>query len=50
MGFGMTGGKMIDDNRVTARRVAQERDRRLVVEVLEATYYREKHWVIDPEA
>ena len=41
---------MIDDSRVTARRVAQEDDRRRVVEVLAATYYREKHWVNDPEA
>ena len=41
---------MTDDSRVTARRVAQESDRRRVVEVLAATYHREKNWVSDPEA
>jgi ribosomal protein S18 acetylase RimI-like enzyme len=40
---------MQDQTRVVARRVAEERDRRHVVEVLAATYCREKQWVSDPE-
>ena len=40
---------MHDQARVIARRVVEEQDRRRVVEVLAATYFREKHWVSDPE-
>lgn len=40
---------MYDASRVTARRVVLEQDRRRVVEVLAETYWREKHWVNDPE-
>jgi ribosomal protein S18 acetylase RimI-like enzyme len=35
---------------VCARRVADEADRRRVIEVLTATYLDEKHWVKDPAA
>lgn len=37
------------DTSVTARRVTDDGDRRRVIEVLAATYHREKHWVTDPE-
>jgi len=37
-------------NRVQAARVIDEAGRRQVVEVLRATYQREKHWVTDPES
>jgi ribosomal protein S18 acetylase RimI-like enzyme len=40
---------MRNDAGVTARRVADEADRRAVIEVLRATYHREKRWVTDPE-
>jgi hypothetical protein len=40
---------MHDQARVIARRVADEADRRRVIDVLAATYHREKHWVSDPE-
>ena len=41
---------MHDESRITARRVVLEEDRRRVIEILAATYHREKHWVSDPEA
>ena len=40
---------MRSDNRMHARRVTDEAGRRQVVEVLRATYQREKRWVTDPE-
>jgi ribosomal protein S18 acetylase RimI-like enzyme len=40
---------MRSNNRVHARRVTDEAGRRQVVEVLRATYQREKRWVTDPE-
>jgi ribosomal protein S18 acetylase RimI-like enzyme len=40
---------MRSDNRMHARRVTDETGRRQVVEVLRATYQREKRWVADPE-
>jgi ribosomal protein S18 acetylase RimI-like enzyme len=40
---------MRSDNRMHARRVTDETGRRQVVEVLRATYQREKRWVTDPE-
>jgi hypothetical protein len=39
-----------NDDRVHAQRVVDEAGRRAVVEVLRATYQREKRWVTDPEA
>jgi GNAT superfamily N-acetyltransferase len=49
MGFVNGSAEMHDDTHVVARRVVEEQDRRHVVEVLAATYFREKHWVSDPE-
>lgn len=40
---------MHHENRIRARRVIDEADRRQVVEVLAATYHREKNWVADAE-
>jgi hypothetical protein len=37
------------DDLATAQRVSDEAGRRQVVEVLHATYHREKRWVADPE-
>ena len=34
---------------ITARRVTDEADRRCVIEILAATYDREKHWITDAE-
>ena len=41
---------MRQDTGITARRVIDETDRRDVVEVLGATYHREKQWVTEPES
>ena len=49
MGFGRGRAKMGQGSRITARRVANNLDRRQVIEVLAATYHREKQWVADPE-
>lgn len=40
---------MHDESHIRARRVIDEADRHQVVEVLAATYQREKNWVADPE-
>jgi hypothetical protein len=40
---------MIDDGRIAAERIADEAGREAVLEVLSATYQREKGWIIDPE-
>jgi len=38
------------DDRTTARRVVNETDRQAVIDVLRATYLREKRWVTAPES
>ena len=38
------------ESRLSVQRVADEAGRQQVIEVLRATYLREKRWVSDPEA
>ena len=40
---------MIDDKRVAAERITEERGRGAALEVLSATYQREKGWITDPD-
>ncbi|NJO35688.1 MAG: GNAT family N-acetyltransferase [Rhodospirillales bacterium] len=41
---------MIDDKRIKAERITDERGRDAILEVLSATYQNEKGWIVDPAA
>ena len=41
---------MIDDKRIKAERITDERGRGAILEVLSATYQNEKRWIVDPAA
>lgn len=41
---------MIDDKRIKAERITDERGREATLEVLSVTYQKEKRWIVDPAA